>query len=457
MRLFETLFVIATVAILFLPHQRYARGTLVSIAALLILAFLHLILEGARWQIIPAYFVAVVWLLLAVARANLGSWLGWLGVIGGTLFCVIALALGYLFPIIKLRPLTGQYAVGTATYFITDESRPEIYSDDPNAVRRLNMQIWYPAELNGEPRAPYVPDLSVGGAAIAAVFDFPSFILNHARLIETHVHLEPTVADDAPFPILFFSHGLSGVRVQNMQQVEQLVSHGYIVVATDHAYAAAFTVYPGGEAITYDANRVIRWDTPAEIPDAQRLVQVWSADLSTMLAHLEQLNADDTHPLNNAFNFDQIGVFGHSTGGGTSYEFCYREARCRAAFGLDPWVVPTSDEAVQTGLNDPIAIMKSPVELSELNHNRLETLWDNSDRAIEIEVAETEHFDFTDIKRLSPLLETVGLVESIDADQIDDMMTAYLLDFFNFHLRGWEGALLFADSAEFPEADVRRK
>ncbi len=457
MRPFETLFVLATLIILFAPHQRYARGTLASIAVVLLPAMLHITLEGARWQLIPAYFVAVVWLLLTVTKVNVASWVGWAGTIGGVLFCIVALTLGYLFPIIQLKPLTGDYAVGTATYLVVDNARPEIYSDDPNDVRRLNMQIWYPAELNGEPRAPYVPDLGIGGAAIAATLDFPSFILNHTRLIETHSYLEPRVAGDAPYPILFFSHGLSGVRVQNTQQVEQLASHGYIVVATDHVYAAAFTVYPNGEAVTYDRERVIRWETPNEIPDAQRLVGEWSADLSTLLAELETFNADSSHLLHNAFNFQQIGVFGQSTGGGTSYEFCYREPRCGAAFGLDPWVVPTSDEALQAGLRAPLGIMKSPVELSELNHNRLETLWENSDRAIEVEVDETEHFGFTDIKRLSPLLESVGIVGSIDGDQIDMMMTNYLLDFFNYHLRGWEGVLLFADSADYPEANVRRK
>ncbi len=457
MRLFETLFVLATLIFLFLPHQRLARGTFITVAILLLLAILHVAIEGARWQLIPAYFVAVIWLLYVVTKVEIPAWLGWGGAIGGLLLCVIAFALGTLFPIIELKPLTGEYAVGTANYLVVDEERPEIYSDDPNDVRRLNMQIWYPAELNGEPRAPYIPNLEVGGSALANVFNFPSFLLNHTRLIKTRSYVEPTVAQGAPFPILFFSHGLSGIRTQNMQQVEALVSHGYIVVATDHVYAAAYTVYPGGEAVTYDRQRVIRWDTPNEIPDAQRLVSEWSADLSTLLREIETFNADSSHRLYGAFNFSQIGVFGHSTGGGTSFEFCYREARCSAAFGLDPWVVPTSDEAIQTGLSNPIAIMRAPVELSELNRSRRETLWANSGNAIEIEVAQTEHFDFTDFKRLSPLLESVGLVGSIDANEIDEMMTTYLLDFFNYHLRGWEGVLLFADSAEFPEATVRRK
>ena len=458
MRSFELLLILSTVVVLLLPRERYPRASLIGVGVILLSAVLHVALEGARWQMILAYVVALAVVIVAVARPELAGWLRWTGVIGGVLLCGVALLLGWAFPIVQLKPLLGEYDVGTLTYLVVDESRPEIYSDDPNDVRQLNMQIWYPAEVNGEPLAPYVPNLEVGGPAIANVFGFPSFLLNHVRLVETRSYVGPTLANEAaPFPIIFFSHGLSGVRMQNTQQIEQLASHGYIVVATDHVYAAAFTVYPDGRAITYDENRVIRFATPNEFPDAQRLVQEWSADLNSMLAELEQFNGDETHPLNGAFNLDQIGVFGHSTGGGTSYEFCYQEPRCKAAFGLDPWVVPTSDRAVEDGLSDPIAIMKAPVELSDLNERRLATLWENSARGIEIEVAQTRHFDFTDFKRLSPLLERVGLVGSIEADTLNSMMTDYLLDFFNVHLRGWEGPLLFAESADYPQADVRRK
>ena len=49
------------------------------------------------------------------------------------------------------------------------------------------------------------------------------------------------------FPILIFSHGHGGLRTQNTNQVEELVSHGYIVIAVDHTFDAGFVEFPNGE------------------------------------------------------------------------------------------------------------------------------------------------------------------------------------------------------------------
>ena len=43
--------------------------------------------------------------------------------------------------------------------------------------------------------------------------------------------------------------GLSGFRQMNTFQVEELVSHGYIVAAIDQPYAAASVVFPDGHQV----------------------------------------------------------------------------------------------------------------------------------------------------------------------------------------------------------------
>ena len=47
------------------------------------------------------------------------------------------------------------------------------------------------------------------------------------------------MADDEPsYPVLIFLEGLGAFRQMSTFQVEELVSHGYIVVAIDQPYTA---------------------------------------------------------------------------------------------------------------------------------------------------------------------------------------------------------------------------
>src|SRR3546814_14084241 len=57
-------------------------------------------------------------------------------------------------------------------------------------------------------------------------------------------------SDDGPsHPVLIFLHGFLGVRQHNTYQIEELVSHGYIVAAIDQPYAAAAVVFPDGREV----------------------------------------------------------------------------------------------------------------------------------------------------------------------------------------------------------------
>ena len=40
--------------------------------------------------------------------------------------------------------------------------------------------------------------------------------------------------DDGPYPVVFFSHGSGGIRMQSTYLTVALASHGYVVVSPDH-------------------------------------------------------------------------------------------------------------------------------------------------------------------------------------------------------------------------------
>jgi hypothetical protein len=128
----------------FLPirDQRRWMGLLLALSALF--AVLHFTLEGPRWQMVPAYALIGLLLLLTTLRLlrPAGERTGhklWAIVLSGfgLLFLAVALALPLLFPIFRLPRPSGPYRVGTVTYHWLDAGRDETFTDDLTDHREL--------------------------------------------------------------------------------------------------------------------------------------------------------------------------------------------------------------------------------------------------------------------------------------------------------------------------------
>ena len=50
---------------------------------------------------------------------------------------------------------------------------------------------------------------------------------------------------------IIFSHGLGGNRTQNTVIMEELASHGYVVIAIEHAYDANISIFNNGDIADY--------------------------------------------------------------------------------------------------------------------------------------------------------------------------------------------------------------
>lgn len=129
MRHIETLFFLAnllTFFVLVIPRLRViSQAGYVALIALFI-AFTQVLVEGPRWQMVPAYILAVllflVWLLHARAlglnagkkrtnRLSAGLAIG-LGVLG----LAVSIALPMVFPVFTFPNPSGTYGIGTLTY-----------------------------------------------------------------------------------------------------------------------------------------------------------------------------------------------------------------------------------------------------------------------------------------------------------------------------------------------------
>jgi hypothetical protein len=125
--------------------------------------------------------------------------------------------------------------------------------------------VWYPTDRKarlGMKIAPYLPDfdkvlpkLSPANITITGMFR-PSKFSGIDLLPQTGV------VEDAPiapckqrFPLLLFSHGWGNPTFLYTAELEDIVSHGYIVVAVDHPYDTAYMLFPDGLSLGFRLER----------------------------------------------------------------------------------------------------------------------------------------------------------------------------------------------------------
>ncbi len=465
MRLFEILLLVTLVPLVMgplLPLRRQLWHMALLVVALLFL-LLHLLLEGYRWQMIPGYGVTAVYTLIALSQLTRPiprdipavTWGTAVGGLAGLIVLLIALALPALLPVPNLPPKTGPYPVGTTTLHLVDTSREEIYTSESGDFREIMVQFWYPAAPTGqEKQALFLPDLAVAGPVIAEQFDLPSFMLNHVNLAELDI-TQDSPAANGRFPILIFSHGLTGLRVQNTSMARQLASHGYVIAAIDHTYANAISVLPGNRVFVYDPCRLFP-DCVATYIHARPLVQQWAADIAFVLDTLSHWDESANGILAGKLDTERVGVLGHSTGGGATVQFCLDDPRCDAGLGLDAWVLPVDESVLTTPPAQPFMFISTPRWLGAENLARgraILTALPND--GYELTLAETEHYDFSDIVLLSPLTPQLGLSGKIDSLYSLEVQNASVLAFFDKYIQMQDTGFL-SQPSPYPELTITR-
>lgn len=430
MRLFEWLFCLSFVPTLVLPFISQwwrQRGLLIAMLLPVLALMLHLAVEGWRAQMLPLYILAAL-VVVGGMRALLNRTNAGPRRRDELISAAIALALvlggtfaGWILPVITLPKPTGPYQVGIVDRELIDQDRG----------RRLMVSVWYPAASGGAP-APltHYPDQIMVG--LANLTGLPALLFQHLR----YVHLSasegvPVQANTVPFPVLVFSHGMVGLRLQNSSTFQEMASWGYVVVAIDHTDAAAVTVFPDSETRFYNLER---FGLPAGAePDAafvtERVFPVWVADQRFIYNTIETWQRTDPL-LAGKLDVTRIGSFGHSFGGATALEVCRVDARCRAAVDMDGGLY---GETVTLPAVHPLLVMTSadsnryPSALAKwkqlMANARTDAYW--------FELPHSTHLSFTFAQLLSPLLAPPGFDPRSGLHTVDK----YLRSFFDTYVR----------------------
>src|SRR5687767_1050363 len=361
---------------------------------------------------------------------------------------------------IVLPTPTGSSRVGRASFHRIDTSRLELFTEDPSDHREVLFQIWYPAEPAGGTVAPYVdslPDDEVLRYSFVGI----------ERLMKTRSHAFNGVKVSGArkrYPVIIFSHGLGRVSAHYTAFLENLASHGYIVVGVDSPFFSSALKMPDGRIIQNKSQRYQRRGAREE----EAVIQ--AHDLIFALNELERLNKKDPEiGLNGRFDLRRVGVFGHSRGGFTAPHACLLDRRFRACLNLDgypltpavmekgirqpymhieeivPWLPPPTDEELKQGNQTRDEANK---EAREAEQQREKTFSKMSSGVYLVTVKGAMHNSFSDMPFISP--ERYRNIE-INAERALTITNAYILAFFDRCLRGRRQPLLKGNTPLFPE------
>jgi len=462
MRIFELILAILTVitgVIQVIPILPAKFKRLLAPIILTLAAAAQLTLEGFRWQLWLLYIGGAGLVTLAAAKFSQQQ----RNILAGLSIALslVSISLGVLFPVPDPYPITGPYPVGTRELHLVDPNRLELYGENPEAPREIMIQIWYPAEPGkSDQRTRWMPGVEYAAPAIAELLDLPAFALNHLKYVEGNAYLEaPPLIGEEPYPVLIFLHGWNGFKEQNIFQVEELASHGYVVIGINHTYGSVLTLFPDGRQVPID-HSALPSGVSDEIYDqaSDILTLQWSEDIDLVLDELVNLDqGDEDWFLDKSLDLEKVAVFGHSTGGGAALRFCMTDVRCGAVLGMDVWAEPIQGVIQEHTLRKPAAFLYSDdwntLDNPDRNYGLIGQAAEKADSPIsEITLQGTKHYDFTNLPMFSPLSSVLGLKGPIDGKLVLKIINAESLAFFDRYLREDRSISLEEVSRRYPEA-----
>ncbi|HSQ16207.1 MAG TPA: hypothetical protein VLM83_00785, partial [Anaerolineales bacterium] len=435
--------------------------TAFTILALILVGvvFLHMFVEKPRWQMAPAFMLAVLLLGKVVfdpfprssqpvrqkGRGLAGNLLEWLWRFTAVVLFILGVILPWALPVFRLPEPGGPYAIGMRSMEMVDGSRGEALTPEAGDRRALMVHAWYPAQPQpGAQTQPYWSEVERVGPMILERLGLPTFLLSHLPLVKTHSYPgAPLAGDSGSYPVVIFSHGYSADYAFYWTQYEALASQGYIVFSISHPYEAIETVYPDGRlAFMNDATWAMLFGGSLGNLDLDERVLVWAADTRFVLDRLEAMNAEAGNFFAGRLDMERVGIYGMSFGGATAMLVCLDEPRCKAAANLDG--SPFGEAAFQgRSLQVPSMFFYSQDAFGDSDDIYAAV----ENRAYRVYIRGSEHSSYTEVGYWSPLARHAaaylpfGLGE-VQPERMSEIVNAYLVAFFDRHLKGEEGGLL---------------
>lgn len=191
------------------------------------------------------------------------------------------------------------------------------------------IEVWYPAS-----------DSVLGEATELA--DFHQFVPASVEAVIGAIELPPVetgaVRDaplrvpEAPYPVVVFSHGFGGMRIQSIDYAVHLASRGYVVAAADHPGRMFGDLLPCVFSPALEGCDLtgMGGDDPAV------------EDVEDVVTWLQQASTDGGFA--GALDLSKLVMSGHSAGGGTTQAIADEDDRFAAFISLAAGATPETDK-----------------------------------------------------------------------------------------------------------------
>lgn len=341
-----------------------------------------------------------------------------------------------LIPFQDIPAPTGSFSVGTRVFNWEDNKREEWFTEKEGDFRKIVVQVWYPTdEVTGDP-APYLDFAQHRIKPISEQVELPPFMIKHIQDVKSNSYLNAALKSAAkPYPLVIFSHGLGGMRMQNTIQMEELASKGFIALAMDHAFDANITIFDDGSSADY-RSAIIGEVTTEEFWNI-RLPQINTrvADVSFVLDHIQEIQ-NENDGFWSMIDLERVGIMGHSFGGGTAIVASSRDTRLDACIALDGWLVPVEQSIIKRGLTVPFLYMGRTHWDNPVNYENLDTLIAASTASAKKLILDgTKHFDYSDTPQFNTTSSKFGISGTMDLDELRILLNSRIVSFFELNLQ----------------------
>lgn len=350
--------------------------------------------------------------------------------------CVATTACG---PVLHMQfpPPRGQLGVGRTTFVLTDSMRADPWV--PSERRVVSVVAWYPADVPPSaaraaylPRAGELPGPFNRGERWAA-----------SRQSSHSMSDAPVASASARYPTLLFSPGNDMADEYYSALLEELASHGYIVLALDHSHEGKGQILPDGRRLEPEVDKHRPPQNARAIMDFYGQRTQWRADDAKFL--VSQLTTNSTAGAIVAHvDLTRLGALGHSVGGVAAAEMCRRDARIRACANLDGLAnaKPIIADNGSFALAQPFLFLGKPLPFANPAVN--DTVRRALDAAIgsgtggayDVVIADVHHDTFSDTPFLTPTFHPTRNRANLE------IVRDVLLAFFDKTLRGRPAPIL---------------
>ncbi|MFS0918609.1 alpha/beta hydrolase family protein [Brevibacillus sp. 179-C 1.1 NHS] len=466
MRSLEIVLAIVNSALLMILFSKAGRRKK-TVASLFILSLtaslLQLILEGYRWQMLPLYsipfilFVVFLRLSLSDRQENSSLPFKWsirrrfIIMMTAVLYILVSIVLPVVFPVFSWRQPEGPYPIGTVSYHWEYRGKSNVYGHQEGSPRELAVQIWYPAasESTGE-RSLYIQHPQVFMDTARQTYGMPDFPFRSMTTAKTNAIIDADLSGEpSRFPLLLFSHGLGSSGSLHTEQIEQLVSQGYIIASIEHTGYALYSVSSDGSK-----TRFVEDESFTAYED-EIMNEIWLEDAKFVLNQLEQMAQNDPQKrFTGRIDLDKIGYFGHSFGGALAVQMLQSDSRIKAALNMDGTFAGKliGSDGFQKPFMWMVTAEPEPVGISDFPDEQLAEMGLNKEKAKKLEeewkrrhaqaaargnykaiFTYADHMSFSDIYYVSPLTEWFL---GVNMDETHKTMNDLSLLFFDTYVRG---------------------